>query len=297
MTGKASARTVGVIGLGNMGAALADALLNAGHKVTVWNRTASKCAALVERGATAVSSPADVAEGGETTICCVTNHAASKDILEREGVASSLTDKLLVQLTTMTADQSLSTADWARKKGIGYLEGTILGLPQDVAGGSATIIYAGPKDHFEANKDLFSALGGSPQHLSEDLGAAVTFDRIYYAFVYGTLQAFIQGAALAHAKGFSVDAYTNTVISRFPALPWKLKHYGKMIAARDHTDVQGGLDIFKDSFVETLEMCRDLGVDDTLPAALMANFRRASEAGYGAQEVTALFEALVGPDR
>jgi 3-hydroxyisobutyrate dehydrogenase-like beta-hydroxyacid dehydrogenase len=288
---------VGVIGLGNMGAALAGALLNAGHKVAVWNRTASKGAALVESGATAAASPGDVAKTSATTICCVTDHAASSDILERDGVATALAGKLLVQLTTMSADQSRSTADWARERGVAYLEGTILGLPQDVIGGSATIIYAGPKDHFDANKDLFSALGGSPQHLSEEIGAAVTFDRVYYAFAYGTLQAFIQGAALAHAKGFSVDAYTETAISRLPVLPSRLRQYGKMIAARDHADVQGGLDIFKDSFVETLEMCRNLGVDDTLPAALMANFRRASEAGYGEQEVTALFEVLVGQDR
>ena len=45
---------------------------------------------------------------------------------------------------------------------------------------------------------------------------------------------------------------------------------------------------------ETLAMCRDLGVDDALPAAMMHNFERAKAAGHAQQEISAIFEVLIG---
>ena len=59
-----SIRTVGYIGMGIMGSAMAANLLKAGFDVTVWNRTTSKCDPLKTQGAKVADSPADMAEGG-----------------------------------------------------------------------------------------------------------------------------------------------------------------------------------------------------------------------------------------
>ncbi len=61
MTGPNESQDVCVIGLGNMGSALAQALLTSGHRVTVWNRTASKCEALATAGATVATSVSEAA--------------------------------------------------------------------------------------------------------------------------------------------------------------------------------------------------------------------------------------------
>ncbi len=163
-----------------------------------------------------------------------------------------------------------------------------------MTGGSATIVYSGPRDAFESNREVFLALGGDPQHVSEDIGAAVIFEKVYYAFGYGMMQAFIQGAALAHANGISIEAYTGTVASRLGKSIWKLELFGKMIAARDHDDVMCRMDVHAAAFAKSLAMCRDLGVDDALPAAMMRNFERANAAGHAHREITALFEVLIG---
>jgi 3-hydroxyisobutyrate dehydrogenase-like beta-hydroxyacid dehydrogenase len=294
MTGHGENKRVSVIGIGNMGAALAEALLGAGHEVTLWNRTAEKCRGLIEKGAGAAGSAPEAAAAAEVTILCVTDHAASQALLHDDEVARALSDKLLVQLSTMTAEQSREIGLWAEAQGAAYLEGTILGLPQDVTGGSATVVFAGPRDAFEANRDLFLALGGNPQHVSEEIGTAVTFDKVIYAFVYGLTHAFIQGAALAHANGLSIEAYTGTAVGRMQSFVWKLEHFGGLIAQRNHDDVQCRLDIHAAAFADTLTMCRELGVDDALPAAVMQNFERAIAAGHGDREITAVFEALAG---
>ena len=287
-------KRVSVIGLGNMGSALAEALINAGHEVTVWNRTPSKCDALVEKGASAAGSVAEAARATDVAIVCVTDHAATEEILHDTDVGRALDNKLLVQVSTMTPNQSQATALWAEAQGAAYLEGSILGIPKDVTGGSATIVYAGPRDVFDENKAVLHALGGGPQYLSEEIGAAVTFDKVYYAFAYGTMHAFMQGAALAHAKGFSIEAYSGTVAARLPTFVWKLKLFGEMIAKRNHDDVQCSMSLHAAAFAETLAMCRDVGVNDALPAAMMSNFERAIEAGHGEREISALFEVLIG---
>ncbi len=295
MTGSSEAREICVIGLGNMGSALAEALLAKDHRVTVWNRTASKCEKLAAAGASVAASVSEAAAAAQAIVLCVTDHEAGESLLRTDGVADALRGKLLVQLSTMTADQSRATALWAEAQGAVYLEGSILGLPQDVTGGSATIIYAGSRDAYDDHIEVFRALGGDPQFISGEIGAAVTFDKVYYAFAYGMTQAFIQGAALAHANGFSIEAYSGTVAARLPAFVWKLKQFGEMIAARNHDDVQCRLDVHASAFADTLAMCRELGVDDALPAAMMRNFDRADAAGHGHQEISALFEVLI-PD-
>lgn len=284
--------SVSVIGLGLMGAALAEALLNAGHEVTVWNRSAGKAEPLTARGAGAAASASEAVAASEVTIICVSDHAATMEILGTVGAGDPADGRLLVQLGTMSADDSRELARWAEQRGSAYLEGSIFGLPTDITGGSAMIVYSGPREAFDACEALLRALGDA-NFLSAEVGAAVSFDKVYYAFVYGMFHSFIQGAAMAHAKGFSIGAYTGTVLARLPGLPGKLEGIGEMIAARNHEIVECRLDVHAAAYADTLAMCRETGVDDALPAAVMRNFERSIAAGRGGDELSAIFETLI----
>jgi hypothetical protein len=66
-----------------------------------------------------------------------------------------------------------------------------------------------------------------------------------------------------------------------------------MIAARNHDNVQCRLDVHAAAFADTLAMCRETGVDDAMPTAVMHNFERAIAAGHGGQEMSAIFETLI----
>ena len=292
MTSENPPRRVSIIGLGLMGSALAEALLNAGHEVTVWNRTAAKAEPLTAKGARAAASAAEALAASETTIISVSDHAATMKILATVAPGDAGKGQSLVQLSSMTADESRETARWAAAQGIGYLEGSVFGLPASALAGTAMILLSGPRDVFDANEQVMRAFGEA-QHLSPETGAAVSFDRVYYAWVYGSWMAFIQGAAMAHAKGISVDAYTRVVLARCSAAPERYSFFGRLIANRAHDDVQCRLDVHAASFAETLAMCRETGVDDALPAAVMHNFERAIAAGHGDQELSAIFETLI----
>ena len=76
---------VSVIGLGPMGIALAQALISAGHNVTVWNRTASKAEPLIKDGAALAPSVASAVGASPVVIVCVADYAASHSLLSAEG--------------------------------------------------------------------------------------------------------------------------------------------------------------------------------------------------------------------
>ena len=67
---------IGIAGVGKMGAAIALRLMEVGHKVTVWNRSADKTRPLAEAGATVAATPAELAAKSETIITILTDAAA-----------------------------------------------------------------------------------------------------------------------------------------------------------------------------------------------------------------------------
>src|SRR5512132_2263614 len=89
---------VTVIGLGNMGSALARAFLERGHAVTVWNRSPEKAAPLVAKGAVLASNAAEAIDASPFILLCVTNYAAANQILGE--VRTHLAEKLLIHFTT-----------------------------------------------------------------------------------------------------------------------------------------------------------------------------------------------------
>ncbi|WP_245505155.1 NAD(P)-binding domain-containing protein [Neorhizobium sp. S3-V5DH] len=100
---------ISVLGLGAMGQALAARLLQQGHSVTLWNRTAGKAGFLVAQGAREVTSAADAIASSDLTVICVLDYAAASSVLD--GAASALAGRAVVNLTNGTPAQARATAE------------------------------------------------------------------------------------------------------------------------------------------------------------------------------------------
>ena len=152
---------VGWIGTGRMGAALAGRLLDAGADVWVYNRTRAKAEALVEKGATVVDSPADLAERD----IVFTMVAGPSDVLEvtvgAKGVLSR-TDaqpKILVDSTTIDSATSDTLRQEAAELGIQVLAVPVSGNPKVVKSGRLTAVASGPRSAYDEARPYLEQFG------------------------------------------------------------------------------------------------------------------------------------------
>ncbi|HUR39080.1 MAG TPA: NAD(P)-dependent oxidoreductase, partial [Planctomycetota bacterium] len=145
------ARSVGFIGLGIMGRAMARRLIDAGHRVTVWNRDASKAAELVAAGARRAATPRAAAEAAEVVITIVTDSAAVEAvILGPDGAATgAAAGAVFVDMTTIHPSVARKVGAALRKQGVGFLDAPVTGMEFRAKDGTLSILVGGEKADLE----------------------------------------------------------------------------------------------------------------------------------------------------
>ena len=133
---------IAIIGLGRMGHALADRLLDDGHLVNVWNRTAGRAAPLQERGARVLGSVDDVGDETEAVFLCLADDQSTLDVATPDGKArASWAHTLVVNTGTVSADVVTALGE---AYGDRLVNAPIVGAPQAVRTGAAKFIVGGP---------------------------------------------------------------------------------------------------------------------------------------------------------
>jgi 3-hydroxyisobutyrate dehydrogenase-like beta-hydroxyacid dehydrogenase len=124
-----SSRTVTVLGLGWMGAAIANTMIREGHGVTVWNRILEKSATFAGRAEIAPTVLAAV-ESSDVIFVCVVNYEASDEMLQTPDVTAALSGKTLVQFSSGTPERAREAGQWARQPDVSYVDCTMSGGPR-----------------------------------------------------------------------------------------------------------------------------------------------------------------------
>src|SRR5919197_594325 len=151
---------VGFIGLGHMGAAMAGRLLQAGHIVTVNNRTLSKAQGLIDRGAHRAARVADTCQGDAVITMLADDDAVEGVVFGEDGVLQSL-DKRTIHLSMSTISVALSERLAAAHADAGQLfaAAPVFGRPDVAAAGRLFIVAAGSPDAVVTCGPLFEAIG------------------------------------------------------------------------------------------------------------------------------------------
>src|SRR5882724_11021925 len=109
---------IGLAGLGRMGAAIALRLMEVGHQLTVWNRSADKAKPLAQAGAHVVNTPAEVAAASEAVITILTDAAAIDAVYDGPSglLAGDVCGKLFIEMSTVTPATQVALAQKVRQK-------------------------------------------------------------------------------------------------------------------------------------------------------------------------------------
>ena len=115
--------SIGFLGLGKMGTAMATRLLESGCRLTVWNRSSDKTESLVQNGANLAASPAELANSVDIIITMLTNDAVTETIYQgTHGLLSGdIKEKLFIDMSTLRPSTVSLLADNAQNKGASFI--------------------------------------------------------------------------------------------------------------------------------------------------------------------------------
>ena len=283
---------VTVIGLGAMGGELARALVAAGRKVTVWNRSPAKAQALADAGAQVAPSVAAAIAASPLTLLCLWDYASADEVLIGDGVEEALSGKVVAQLTTGSADEATRQAGWLEERGAGFLAGGILCYPRAVGAPDTIILYSGDPEVFGRHAETLAVLAPAQQHVGRAPGDAASMYTALWGFYFAGLGGFFDGLALLAASGLSRDSVKALVAPMAGKLVEGALDAVARLDAADFRGDQATVANHIEGIEATCEQVRARGVEPRLLEAFVAQLGVAAAAGRGDEDVAAVPDSL-----
>jgi 3-hydroxyisobutyrate dehydrogenase/2-hydroxy-3-oxopropionate reductase len=191
---------VAVLGMGAMGSRIARRLLDAGHRVTVWNRTPDRAAPVLEAGASPAATPAEAARTNEAVIVMVANDAALREVTEGpDGVAAGVSDRTTVIEMSTVGPAAVSRLADQLPDGTHLIDAPVLGSIGEVEAGTLRIFVGGPDDDVARWTPLLSQLG-TPMHVGP-LGSGVAAKLVANSTLVGVIGVLGEALLLADVVG------------------------------------------------------------------------------------------------
>lgn len=216
-------KTLGWIGAGRMGSAMARRLLLTGNDVAVWNRTSAKARALVPDGATVAVDLGELATRDIVFVMVSTPRDLEEVVLGPGGLLDHPSlPGIVVDCSTVNTETSARVRAAVTAQGVGFLAAPISGNPHVVAEGEAILVASGPQRTFEAAKPYLDAIGKAAVYAGNDEQARIV--KICHNLYLGLLvQSLAEVTTLAEKSGVPREAFLDFMNSTVLATDWVRK--------------------------------------------------------------------------
>jgi 3-hydroxyisobutyrate dehydrogenase-like beta-hydroxyacid dehydrogenase len=212
--------SIGFIGLGAMGGRMVKRLLDAGHSVVGYNRTAAKAQALAAAGMKLAASPRQTAEAAEVVFSMVTNTEALDAIAHgADGVLAGLhPGSVWVEMSTVSPGASRRLAEEARGRGAALLDAPVSGSVLTLEQGQLSIMVGGEAAALERVRPYLLAIGPTITHVGPN-GLAVTMKIATNLGLVVQMLAFCEAVLLAEKSGIDRGRAVDTLLKSVIASP------------------------------------------------------------------------------
>ena len=288
--------TIGLIGTGRMGTAMAERLLDGGARLIIWNRSPDKAGALLAGGAVQASSPADVAAQAEAIIVIVRDDQAMEAVYAGAGglCSASLAGRVVIDMTTATVGAMTSMAALVHDRGGSFIDAPVSGTVGPARNGQLLIMVGGTAQALDTVRPILEQLSRKIVHAGP-VGAGITMKLAVNLPIAVYWEAL--GEALALGRAFGLDFATLVALiadskaaigSLGPKLPIVLGETDRV-----DFDLAG---VAKD-LTAMIDSATTKGV--TLPTASAAAqaASRAVSAGWGGYDIATIVRYVAGLPR
>ena len=213
--------TVGFLGLGTMGAAMAANVAKAGFPLTVWNRTASKMEPLLRLGAKAGKGPAHVAAEVDVVITMVSQPAdVEQVVLGPDGVIDGIKPgAVFIDMSTVSPATSRKLAGAATTKRAEFLDAPVVGSKGPATQGELVILVGGLPTTLERCRPVFSAMGKTIIHAG-GVGMGSALKLATNLMLAHLVSGFAEGLLLVQRAGLEPKRYLEVLEASTFRSPW-----------------------------------------------------------------------------
>lgn len=271
---------IGFIGIGLMGQHMARRLLEAGHPLTVWNRTPEKAKGLLGAGAIWGTSPKAVAQASDVVITMVTDSKASEEVIcGADGVLEGAHPGLIIiDMGSIAPEMSRSIAERARAKGVPMLDAPVTGNPNVASEGKLGIMVGGPKETFDICIPIFQKMGVKIVYVGQN-GLGTTLKLINNLILGVAIEAVSEALVLATKAGIDPQRVIE-ITSVGGARTGAMETRGPRMIKREFSPHFSTNNMYKDLSM-ALKLAEEVGV--SLPATSISRemLRAAKSQGKG----------------
>ncbi len=277
--------TVGLIGLGNMGTAIAERVLDAGYELVVYNRTPEKADALGARGAAVAKTSADLVEQVDVVLTSLADDEALEAVAANV-VAAARPGTVLVDMSTVSPAASTRVASLAEAASVAYLRAPVSGNPTVVRAGNLSFIVSGARETFERVEPVIRAIGPTVHHVGDGEQARIVKLAINL-MVAGLAQLMSEALVLGEAAGVSRAALLDVMGSSAVGAPF-VKYKTEPLLREDFSATFTTALMEKDIDL-VLDAAAEAGVELPVAREMKTLLRAAIDAGYADDDFIALF--------
>ncbi|HEY2890024.1 MAG TPA: NAD(P)-dependent oxidoreductase [Dongiaceae bacterium] len=213
------------IGLGVMGFPMAGHLRAKNHEVTVFNRTAPRATAWVEKhGGKSAKTPAEAARGAEFVFICVGNDADVRAVADGSdgALAGMAKGAILVDHTTASAEIAREIGERAKAKGVGFLDAPVSGGQAGAENGKLTVMVGGEDAVFDRAKPVIDSYARACVLMGAN-GSGQLAKMVNQICIAGVLQGLAEGMNFAAKAGLDGARLIET-ISKGAAQSWQMEN-------------------------------------------------------------------------
>ncbi len=285
-------RKMSFLGLGEMGSALAHAVLRAGHSAMVWNRNARKADALVQSGAIAAGTPGEAVDAAELIVVCLFDHASVHEVLDP--LAERLSGRRLINLTTTSPDGARELARWAAGLGIDYLDGGIMATPEMIGTPKSVVLYSGSQRLYDDLGDVLESWGRS-EYFGDDAGVASLYDLALLSAMYVMFAGFFHGAAMVGAAGVPAKDFAVRATDWLQTVVPLVSEYAEVIDGGDYS-VPGQQSLEFSDISDIVNASRAQGISTEVVDVVQRLIHRQIDAGHGSDGFARVIESIKHPE-
>ncbi|MFQ5583564.1 MAG: NAD(P)-dependent oxidoreductase [Calditrichia bacterium] len=281
---------IALMGTGLIGTPMAEKLLEAGHDVMVYNRTAEKTVPLQQKGAKIAKKPREAVAFADCTMLTLLDAHAINSVLFQPGEKADFTGKTIIQMGTILSEESLALKDKVSENGGDYLEALVLGSIPEVKAGKLIIMIGASQQQFRKWQNLLQIFGPEPIYAGP-VGKAAAMKLALNQLIASLTAAFSLSLGMVQRSGVDVELFMKIVRQSALYAPTYDKKLPRMLK-RDYSNPNFPVkNLLKDMNLIYSE-AKYLGLFTKGAKTIIDILKIALQRGLEDQDYSALYEAI-----